>query len=333
MRATEWHIALMGPDASDAQRLACARWRAEHPDHERAWRQLQGFGQRLAALPRAAAAAALSIPISTPSSPPSSPRQRPGRRRALALLGTAVVAAGGWQWTAGGGDEEARGIYRAAAGKRRRLTLPDGSTLEMNADTEVAVRFGAAERRLVLLSGEIAVATAPDAAMPPGHDRPFRVQTAHGLLRALGTEFTVRQEADRSWLGVQQGAVEIRPGNPDGIVPGDAPFPTARIVQAGQRAVFDRDAVQTIEPSDPADTAWRHGMLVAADMRLDEFLQRLGRHRPGHLHCAAEVAALRISGVYPLDDTDRVLDALPHVLPVEVWRLTRYLAGVRARTG
>jgi transmembrane sensor len=39
---------------------------------------------------------------------------------------------------------------------------------------------------------------------------------------------------------------------------------------------------------------------------------------------------LRLSGTYPLADTDRVLDTLTRILPVEVVFITRYWATVRA---
>lgn len=335
LRATEWMVALMGPGVTEAQQLACRHWRAEHPDHERAWRQLESFTGRLAALPGAAASAALAAS--------GQRRPRAGRRQALAVLGTGMAAAGAWHLLSGHLPREAD-VLRAAVGQRQRLALPDGSTLEMNSGTEVAVRFTAAERRLVLLSGEIAVATAPDPMRQNDSaergGRPFRVQTTHGLLRALGTEFTVRQHSEGTLVSVQQGAVEIRAGDPqhigiDGVIDNslDVPLPAGmvRVLSAGQRASFTRTSVQAPQLADPADTAWTRGMLVAFDMRLDTFLAELSRHRPGHLHCADDVAALRISGVYPLDETDRILDALPGLLPVQVWRLTRYLAGVRAR--
>ena len=70
-------------------------------------------------------------------------------------------------------------------------------------------------------------------------------------------------------------------------------------------------------------------MLVASGMRLDRFLAELGRHRPGLLHCDPAIAGLRVSGTYPLADTDRVLDMLRTTLPVEIRFMTRYWATVR----
>ncbi|WP_370444251.1 hypothetical protein [Candidatus Burkholderia verschuerenii] len=53
-------------------------------------------------------------------------------------------------------------------------------------------------------------------------------------------------------------------------------------------------------------------------MRLADFLSEIGRYRRGVVRCDASIADLRLSGTYPLDDTDRVLAALAHALPVRI---------------
>jgi len=59
-------------------------------------------------------------------------------------------------------------------------------------------------------------------------------------------------------------------------------------------------------------------------MPLGRFLAELSRHRPGVLRCDPAVAALELTGVFPLADTDRVLTALQQSLPIKVHSLTRY---------
>ena len=66
------------------------------------------------------------------------------------------------------------------------------------------------------------------------------------------------------------------------------------------------------------------GVLVARDMRLDEFVAEFDRQRHGVLRCDPAVAALRISGVFPLDDSERALAALARTLPVQVIYRTRW---------
>jgi transmembrane sensor len=75
--------------------------------------------------------------------------------------------------------------------------------------------------------------------------------------------------------------------------------------------------------------AWSEGMLVASDMPLGEFLGELARYRAGRISCAPEVAHLRVSGTYPLGDTERILGALQRALPIRVRFFTRYWVSVQ----
>ena len=62
----------------------------------------------------------------------------------------------------------------------------------------------------------------------------------------------------------------------------------------------------------------RASELLAA--RLGDLVHELGRYRRGHLGVAPEVADLRITGSFPLHDTDKALSALLPTLPVQIER-------------
>jgi transmembrane sensor len=152
--------------------------------------------------------------------------------------------------------------------------------------------------------------------------RPFLVDTAQGRLRALGTRFAVRQRDGASHVAVYEGAVEVRPA--------DAPQ-AVRILAAGEQAGFGRLAVDAPQPADELATAWSAGLLAARDMPLTDFIAELARHRRGRLACDPALASLRVSGMYPLDDIDRVLDMLMRTQPVELAGFGRYWMTVRPR--
>ncbi|MEG1455311.1 MAG: FecR domain-containing protein, partial [Comamonas sp.] len=163
--------------------------------------------------------------------------------------------------------------------------------------------------------GEILVQTAKDAMQ-----RPFLVETSAGTVRALGTRFTVRERAASVSVEVLQGAVELTPAR--------AAQATQRL-NAGEQGRFTALQAHSTGALDDAAGAWADGMLVAARMRLDDFLAELGRYRRGRLGCDPAVAHLRVSGAYPLADTDRVLAALTSALPVQVHFFSRYWVMVR----
>jgi transmembrane sensor len=312
--AAQWLACLHAGDATAAQHDAFAQWRGAGPLHELAWQRAERLHAAIGTLPPSVGLQVLDRP------------RHQGNRRAalqamtvlaaavpagyLAWRGTSAAAAG---WTA---------AHSTATGERRSTVLPDGTRLHLNTDTAVDLDFqdGAQGlRRVLLRRGEVQIETAHDA-----QQRPFVVDTHHGRIRALGTRFVVRQiDAEPGTrVAVQHSAVEVHPGNAGGQLP--------TLVQAGRQLRFDAAGVLASAPADPQQAAWTRGLMFAADQRLADFAAELGRHRPGLLRCAPEVAELRISGVFRLDDTDAILAALPATLPVRVvWR-TRWWVGISA---
>ncbi|KVS66915.1 FecR domain-containing protein [Burkholderia cepacia] len=308
-RAVEWWVDRQAGRTGEAFDAALARWRAEDPAHDAAWRHIETMQQRLGGLtagldPQAAHAALLS--------------PRPGRRRAAVKALAVLLFAGGGAWMA----EPARRAaiwpadLRTAVGERRTVTLADRTVVVLDTDTALDVRFDAAARRLRLLRGTIMVTSGHDDRVPA---RPLVVATAQGELRPLGTRFAVRQRDGATRIEVFAGAVRVQP---------DDAAARARVIAAGEGADFTRDAIGVQAPLDAYASAWTGGMLVASRMRLADLVAELDRYRRGSLRCDAAVADLRVSGTYPLDDPARVLDTLKATLPIDVHYLTRYWATV-----
>lgn len=317
--AAEWLMRLHDSGATDADRAACERWRQADPQHALAWERAERLLGKLGGLPAALAMPALDRPRS----------HRAQRRATVARLAALLaVAPAGWlAWQAWYvADQRGWGAdLRTATGERRTEHLADGSRLLLDTASAVDIRFDGALRLLTLRQGAISIETAADTATP---HRPFVVDTAHGRLRALGTRFTVRQEGDGAdggpvRLAVTEGAVEV-------TLRGAAS--PALVVQAGQQTVLRAEEVTAPQPLQPEATAWTHGMLMADAMPLAAFCAELSRYRPGLLQCAPEVRALRVSGSFPLGDTDRTLTMLASTYPVDVQtRMRGYWITVVAR--
>lgn len=302
-QAIAWRVRLDSGMAAAEDWQACAAWRAADAQHEQAWQRLESLGRRFAALPSGLARAALvAAPLDV------------SRRRALKGLGIgAVVLASGllaqqWQpW------QPYLAQQRTTLGERRRLNLPDGGQLHLNSATAVDIDYSRERRLIRLYQGEILVDTASDHLA-----RPFLVSTDSGLLRALGTRFQVCELGDSCRLAVYAGAVEVRPRQG-----------ALQVVEAGSQVLFDRYGVGHASAVEVDRSSWVDGVLVARQMRLGDFIDELQRQRPGVLGCAPAVAELRISGVFPLHESDRVLAALGQTLPVRVVYRTRYWVSVQ----
>lgn len=96
---------------------------------------------------------------------------------------------------------------------------------------------------------------------------------------------------------------------PDGSV-------AARIIGAGQQVVFNANAIDAPEALDAGALAWQRGMLLADAMRLADFAAELARYRPGVIRCEPQVADIRVSGAFPVHDTDAALVMLVSTYPL-----------------
>lgn len=300
-QAVRWLVELQGGADDERLRQALECWRQAAPEHEQAWRHIEAVNQRLADRHATGPGRHQCTAFAATPARAEDPAAGPGRRRRA------------WGLRESGSLQRWSADYATGVGERRRLALADGSRLELNSDTAVDVRFDAGERRLLLLRGEIQLST--------GHDpRPLHVYSAEGRLRPVGTRFDVRQFAGRTRVAVHEGAVQVENHAGQGL-----------LLPSGRQLDFDRERLGAPQPLPVGSGAWTDGMLVAAGMRLDEFLAEVARYRPGRLGCDPRIGGLRISGSYPLDDSERILATLPAVLPVEVRRVTRYWVGVHPR--
>jgi len=307
-KAAQWMARLWADDACESDHAACRTWRAAHPDNERAWRRLQVFDDKLRNLPQHAAPVLME----------PAAKGGPSRRRALQVLAVAALTAGALPvlrdsqaWLGISSD------YSTGVGEIREIALADGTRLLLNTASAIDLRFDENLREVVLRSGEILVTTSPDPATPP---RPFVVRSPHGTIRALGTRFTVRLDGDASRVAVYEGAVRIQPGHASALQ-----------LDAGQRSAFSSRHAQPASRAFESEAAWTQGLLVAENMRIEDFLRELGRYRPGLLRCSPEVAKLSVTGVFPLADTDRALANLELALPVQASYRSRYWVTVNPR--
>ena len=289
--AAEWLMRLSENNLSDSERAEWQRWKVSTPERDRAWARAQLLQSKFGGLPPSLAMSALDRP--------SHPERRAALGKLALLLALMPVGWGSWklaqsqQWTAD---------YRTRVGERRELTLADGSHITLNTATAIDVRFDSQQRRVHLREGEILVQTAQDAS------RPFLVSTRQGLMQALGTRFTVRELSARTHLAVLEGAVQV--------VLADNRQTAPMIVNAGQRTEFSAQQFGALTATDRNVGAWTQGMLMADNMRLADFVAELTRYRHGFVRYDPAIADLRISGAFPISDTQRTLNMLVQTYPV-----------------
>ena len=306
-QAAHWHVEL---SCGGADPQALAAWLAESGEHARAWDLLRQMDGQMKAIPSTLALPALQA-------------SQVKRRAAAKLLAMLVATAGGIRLGQAGMESNAwqswTAALRTAPGQRRRVLLADGGTLELNTDSAADVDYNATRRLLRLHRGEIMIATAPDA-------RPFLVDTVHGVIRALGTRFAVRCDAEASSVTVFEHAVEVRSHGHA------APGKSCR-VEAGQQLRFTRLGDGGVMPAPRHQDSWTRGMLVATDWPLSRLVAELARYRRGHLACDARVAQQSVTGTYRLDDIDAALESLCASHGLQVTYVTRFWGTVGPLAG
>ncbi|MDR2315262.1 MAG: FecR family protein [Pseudomonas sp.] len=191
--------------------------------------------------------------------------------------------------------------YRTAQGETRDITLADGSVVQMDSDTAIAVDYAGDHRDVKLLSGQAFFEVMPDKA------KPFHVRADAIKVTVTGTAFNVALRPGRAGVDVQHGSVRVEDAADGHVLSG--------ALTAGERLRYVDGIVQvkTFVPSQAA--AWRQGQLIADDQRVAELVQELARYLPGQVVLRDEALGnKRVTGVYDLRKPEAALRAVirPH---------------------
>lgn len=170
----------------------------------------------------------------------------------------------------------AAATYTIVPGTARQLKLEDGSVVELRGESDVAVEFTAAERRVRLVRGEAHFTVSKNPA------RPFIVDVGGVAVRAVGTAFNVRFEPSAIEVLVTEGRVRV-----DESARGESLLPAREdeaglepaILPAGYRASLNRSAANGWSAAEVAQVsrgeieqslAWQSTRLVFARTPLGE---------------------------------------------------------------
>ncbi|WP_054900653.1 FecR family protein [Pseudomonas sp. NBRC 111131] len=297
-QALVYLAAMHGDDPARVREVSgqALRWRQKSDEHERAWHEAEQRWQlvhRLAPQLRGAIAPQ-----------PYDPSRRRLLRQggALALL----LGAGGWLgWMFQRTAAFQQDLMSAHGEAPRALALPDGSQLLVAAQSNLRIRFDHGQRQVLLLHGNVLFDVA--------HEwwRPFLISTRVGSVQVLGTAFTVSDRGDQVFVAVARGQVHVRD-----LHGGE------RILGAGERVDIDRQGhlgeLQKGAQFGPDLDHWQRGWWSFTDQSLAEVVGELNAYLPQPVALAPEVAGLRLTGSFPSDQPQKLLAALPRILPVRL---------------
>ena len=328
--AAYWVMRLDSPGCAPADRAAFEKWRAVHRSHAEAYASAR---RALAVVDQHLGSAELTglgerVFKETGRSP------RPLRRYAgIGFAAACSLILGVLLYPPDpadpGSDQQPRivaGTFETAVGERSTVGLSDDSSVTLNTDTVVEVRFAENSdiRRLVLVRGQAHFEVAKD-------PRPFEVLAEGRRIVAMGTAFDVRIDAELGVLvTLLEGRVAIDEGIPGAralapaLDPSGAAASGGTVLNVGEQLIAKRNEPLRVVSVDVEQVAgWRAGQLVFRDDPLRDVINEINRYstRKLVLDDDERLDGIQIGGVFKAGGTDSFLRAVEELYPVEAHRL------------
>lgn len=302
--AIDWMVRLSSGRATPQDRLAFLSWRKRSPMHEAAAAEAEALLRAVAETRQADRMRRGVEPLMFQPALSRISRRTLFTGATAAAASIATVAAG---LNLLGPLSTLYADYATAVGERKRVALDDGSVISLNTATALSVDYSGHERRVALHDGEALF----DVARDP--NRPFIVTAGNSQARAVGTAFVVRRNESCKHVIVTEGTVEVTIGKA-------APVR----LEAGQRLGFgeevDGPRVRTVDVD--MLTAWQRGKLIFNRRSLQSVVDELQRYRRGRIVVASDhLKILQVTGVFDLDEPDRLLRTLEETTKAQVVRL------------
>lgn len=293
--ASEWVLRL---NESNAEELAdqWMQWCGADPLNLPAFERMQHLWD---ALPEARATALHPV------------LNRPQHRiRLIALAACVVLLLGVAGWFAlRYSDNE---VFDTAVGEQRRITLADGSHLDLAPGSRVITHFTLAKRDVRLERGQAFFQVAHQLT------RPFIVHANNLTVTAVGTEFDVRISPDATAVTVMEGRIKVSPDaekmDQDGT--------RTQVIRAdvGQRVTFSKSAHRfSIGIVDPKVAgSWRDGTLQFVGESLEDVVGVINRYSTKHIVVAPALQQTRFTGTVSPTTIHDWFKALEQIYAVEV---------------
>lgn len=294
-RAREWFVRML-QQPSPADRAKLDAWRSADPSHDDAYRKVEAAwdasakpGERVAAKEADKLAAYLEAMDRAKA-------QRGTTRRLGAASLVLALLFGGAVWLERPNFwQDMTADHVTGRGERRMVTLSDGSTALLDADSAISEDFTESVRKIILARGGAFFDIVPSAT-------PFVVEAAEGQVSVLGTRFDARVLSEGGIVTLERGKVSVAVSGP-----------AARaILEPGQQVRFDGGGLGAVEDVDLDDAlAWRDGRFVFYRARFADVVREVERYRPGRIVIVGSALAdERVTGSFPLADTDAALRSL-----------------------
>lgn len=305
--AARWHARLGAPDCTELDRAGYHRWIRENPAHGRAdaaAARLSGEIAKLVATdPRAGVLAEEALEAGS--------RAKTAGRRWLLPMGIAasflLEGLALRAWLTSPPPEPEPVTLSTAARERSNVTLGDGSKVQMDVSSKLAIRLTQRQRSIELKDGRALFEVARDPA------RPFTVQAGNGRVTAVGTRFQVQREATQVVVTLVEGTVLVEQRQAGSL--------HEERLQSGYQLVYSVDGSYWAKRAVDALTAtsWSSGHLVFRGAPIADALSDINRYATRKIRIGdPTLNRLEISGTFTPGDSAGITRALTEILPVRL---------------
>jgi transmembrane sensor len=320
--ASEWFVDFRDREPDEATRRAFDRWLRKSPEHLSAYLEIAAIwseGSRLD--PRQRWTPERLIEEARPTHDNVVPlvsnqvaersRVRRVERKGRWRLGIALSAASLLIGLAVFLVSSPGTTYDTRVGEQRSVTLPDGSTVDLNSRSRIQVRYSDGNRGVELLEGQALFDVAKDPA------RPFIVTSGNTRVRAVGTQFDVYRKSRGTVVTVLEGRVAVQndsagadarntrarmpaPAATRSVEAGSSEF----VLDAGGQVVVTAVSIrETDHPNVTGAVAWRQRQLVFDSASLAEVAEEFNRYNTRQLVIQdRDLDSFLISGVFSSTD-------------------------------
>jgi len=307
---------------SPAESATFAAWLADDPRHAAAIADLEA-AWRVVSSPGASGQGAIAQARHHVRE-----RHRARRRRRAAIASLSLAAAAllmlTWLPFHRPGSDAAQAPVRIVQRPDLR-TLPDGSTMQLNAGTEIVPAFASEKRLVRILRGEALFTVAHNPA------RPFVVAAGGVEVKAVGTAFSVRLDPAQVDVLVTEGTVAVAAIVPAATEPAAGSRPVdPLLLPAGHRSVVPLAAgtVPTIARVTPTEMAaalaWRDRRIEFTRTPLADAIDLFNGRNDVQLAVADDATgAFEISGIFWANDAESFVRLLESAFGMTVDRSSR----------
>lgn len=299
--AADWSARRIGAELSPEAEAEFNAWLNANPRHAREFEAMQSLWSDSAEMAERPAIEDLRAGLREdwPAAKTTQRRWPMALAAGLAVLAIAI----GWVAT-----QTPEPVFITERGEQRQVTLRDGTLVELDAGTELALAYGEHERRVILAAGQAHFDVHRD------ESRPFIVVAGDSEIRALGTSFQVYRRPGTVTVTLLEGRVEVVPtSNRPDVPAAEAPAWKKELTPGEQLTLaIEQPVTPEVTSIDVGRvTAWQRGMMDFDALSLPEVVAELNRYSDTPVFIAdPSLNDTRISGVFAIGDTDTLLLAL-----------------------